>query len=317
MEENHDQIKALFIRLTEGKSTPAERLQLLEYLRHNPQAEAVPEVEELQRDNWPLMPEWAAEAVMASILQKAPAARVLPLWKRTWVKVAAVVLPIIGIAALAMMHYGKGEAFQHYVNTGKSVQTILLADGTSVSLNQRARLSVSTAGGREVWLEGEAFFSVQQQAAAPFVVHTANALDVTVLGTAFNVNARKTNTQVVLNAGRVKVGAGGENILLRPGEMADYNAATGKLTKQPADTLLHTSWKYDLIAFKAQPMEAVMDTLEKQYGIEVVFDRPEAAALLFTGYLASNDLPQAINTLEEAFTLKITLHNNQLHVNIK
>ncbi len=315
MEENQEQIKSLFIRLAEGEATPGERARLLEYLRHNPQPEAIPSVEELpEGDGWPQMPGWAAEAVITSILHQAPVERTLPLWKRGWVKIAAAALPVIGVTALALF-YPREPALKRYANDTKNVQTIRLADGSEVNLNQRARLSVSTKGGREVWLEGEAFFSIRQDASQPFTVHAADALDVTVLGTAFNVNTQQGKTQVVLNSGRVKVEKDGAHMVLSPGEMADYDAVSGKLLRQRADTLLHTSWKYDLIPFKARPLKEVMEQLKEQYGYEAVFDHADAENLVFTGYLASNNLPQALTTLEQTFTLKITLRNNQLHVN--
>ncbi len=318
MEDKHREIKALFIRLANGNSTPAERLQILDYLRDAPSPEAIPTVEELQpAGEWPEIPEWAAEAVMASILQQAAATRIVPFRKRSWVKIAAALVPIAGITSLMMLYYSRRDALKHYVNNSRAVQTIQLADGTLIHLNQQARLSVSAKDGREVWLEGEAFFSVQQQAARPFVVHAVNMLDVTVLGTAFNVNAKKEKTQVVLNAGSVKVGAGKAEMVLRPGEMADYDAGTGRLLRQPADTLLYTSWKYDLIAFRAQSLKDVLQKLKEQYGYDVVFEQPDVEKLIFTGYLASNDLPQALTTLEQAFSIKIRLQNNQIYVNTK
>ncbi|MBO9155323.1 FecR family protein [Chitinophaga sp. GCM10012297] len=316
MDENQDHIKSLFIRLAEGKSTPGERLQLLEYLRRNPSPQALPELEELaNEDSWPLMPGAEAENILARILRQEEPAIVRPMRKRNWLKIAAAALPVIGVAGLALWLAKEPRRIQ-YANDTKSVQTIRLSDGSIVSLNQQARVSVS-ADGRETWLEGEAFFSVQPSDKKPFTVHTAHSLDVTVLGTAFNVNAQKNGTQVVLNAGRVKVGTGETQMVLNPGEMADYHAATGKLLRQQADTLLFTSWKYDLIAFKARPLKEVMEKLGEQYGIGVVFDHAGAENLVFTGYLSSNDLPQALLTLEQAFTLKITLLDKQLHVNIK
>ncbi|GEP97453.1 FecR family protein [Chitinophaga cymbidii] len=317
MEEKQDHIKKLFIRLAAGTCTPEERRQILGYLRHNPSPEAIPSVEELQPDgSWPEMPAWAAEAVLTSILYRSGAIRrIKPFWKRTWVRAAAVIVPAIAIASLIALQYSPKNALQHYENGTRTVQTIELEDGTIIKLNQQARLSVNLKNSREVWLNGEAFFTVEQQASRPFVVHAGGKLDVTVLGTSFNVNTKEEKTQVVLNSGSVKVGSARQSIILRPGEMADYDAATGKLSAQPADTLRYTSWKYDLIAFREQSLKTVMRQLGEQYGYEAVFDHTGAEDLLFTGYLPSNDLQQALTTLEQAFSLKIHLQNNQIHVN--
>ncbi|WP_168208860.1 FecR family protein [Chitinophaga sp. XS-30] len=314
MSEDQNEIKKIFIRLADGKSTPEERAQLLAYLQHQPSLNAIPTVEELPPDeSWPVMPDWAAEAVLTSILNLPVTTPVIPLWKRTWIKIAAAVIPVAGIALLVTLQYNRKNNLRHYSNSSRAVQTIQLGDGTVISLNQRARLSVNTSN-REVWLQGEAFFSVKQQAAKPFIVHASGSLDVTVLGTAFNVNAKDEKTQVVLNSGSIKVDAGEQTMILQPGEMADYNTSTQRLSRQKADTLLYTSWKYDLIAFRGDPLSVVMQKLGEQYGHEVVFDYPDAANLPFTGYLASNDLQQALTTLEQTFALNIQLQNNRLYV---
>jgi ferric-dicitrate binding protein FerR (iron transport regulator) len=315
MADNRNEIKQLFIRLADGKCTPEERAQLLTYLQQHPSPDAIPSVEELQPDeHWPVMPEWAAEAVLTSILYQPAITQATTFWKRPWVRVAAAVLPLAGIAMFVTLQYTHKDRLKHYTNSTKAVQTIQLEDGTVINLNRDARLSVNTSNSREVWLRGEAFVSVEQKAAQPFVVHAANALDITVLGTAFNVNAKEKKVQVILNSGKVKVGAGKESMVLQPGEMADFDAATQKLSRQKVDTLLYTSWKYDLMAFRAQPLQEVMQKLGEQYGYEVVFDDPDVAHLPFTGYLASNNLQQALTTLEETFTLNIHLQNNQIHV---
>lgn len=77
-------------------------------------------------------------------------------------------------------------------------RVVELPDHSVVSLNANSTLRFRNDWSqantlREVWLDGEAFFSVQKQegAAGPakFIVHT-NDLDVEVLGTRFNVSNR-------------------------------------------------------------------------------------------------------------------------------
>ncbi len=60
------------------------------------------------------------------------------------------------------------------------------------------------AKSREVWIEGEAFFSVKPSSVPrAFLVHTASNMNVEVLGTTFNVVDRHGRMQVVLNSGKV------------------------------------------------------------------------------------------------------------------
>lgn len=89
---------------------------------------------------------------------------------------------------------------------------LVLADGSVVYMNSASRLKYPvrfTGGERLVELEGEAYFEVTKNEAHPFVVRTKR-LDVTVLGTGFNVMAyrKDARTEVTLVNGKVDVTSG-------------------------------------------------------------------------------------------------------------
>lgn len=314
------------MKLADGKATQEERLQLLLWLEKAPEPDAFPSVEELWTPGKePVMPATAAANTWAAIMQHTPATTVVPLWKRTAFRVAAALIPIIGLASLAIFYYREKNDRRVFVNNTKQVQTIQLEDGTVIRLNQHSRLTVNASFSkqqqREAWLEGEAFFTVQHQAAKPFTVHAANLMDINVLGTSFNVNTTNGNAAVVLNEGSVKVNAGTANeavsLLLKPGEKASFNAQTRVLSRQKVDTLFQTSWKYNLLAFKSEPLKVVMQRLGEQYGYEVAFEEERMEQLLFTGYLPSDNLQQAILTIEQSFNLEFFLQHKIIHVNNK
>jgi transmembrane sensor len=116
--------------------------------------------------------------------------------------VAAALIPFIGLASLAIIYYREKDNRRHFVNNTRQVQTIQLEDGTVIRLNQRSSITVNKSftqhQHREVWLNGEAFFTVQHQAAQPFVVHAASGVDINVLGTAFNEHTAKGTASVLL-----------------------------------------------------------------------------------------------------------------------
>lgn len=87
-------------------------------------------------------------------------------------------------------------------------------------MNSESRLKypvVFTGKNRMVELEGEAYFDVSKDEEHPFVVCTEQ-LDVTVLGTGFNVMAykRDSRTEVTLVKGKVDVKSGEINEILTP-----------------------------------------------------------------------------------------------------
>lgn len=161
-----------------------------------------------------------------------------------------------------------------------STLTYTLPDGSSVELNGGARLtyprSLATISlleddRRSVVLQGEAYFEVESLR-RPFVVNTTSA-EVEVLGTAFSVRTdRASRTHVALAEGRVQVkgrtGAGSPVTLL-PGQAVRVEASGA--VSPPADTSLErvTAWRYGGFAATAQPLPAILEALEQQFGAPI------------------------------------------------
>lgn len=165
-------------------------------------------------------------------------------------------------------------------------RTVQLPDGSQVELNSATRLRVASrfentlhgeSNARRVRLEGEAFFSVADDS-RPFVVETNDAL-VRVTGTQFNVRARggtsEAGTRVTLVEGAVAVTArtaDAESVTLDvPGAAAHVGASPGAVSstrhEQRLDHVL--AWRRQGFAFIDTPVDAILDELERRFGVEV------------------------------------------------
>ncbi|MEO0333197.1 MAG: FecR family protein, partial [Bacteroidota bacterium] len=176
--------------------------------------EAIALVNQLQVQQKPLSPSYVREQlamVYAKIDQRARQAPVALPWYRTSVfRYAA--SGIVLLLASALFYFYQTTSDYVYETAYQETQTIQLKDGTEVVLNANSSLRVpsklETAAVREVWLDGEAFFTVSSSVVSDepqqFVVHTSQ-LAVEVLGTVFNVKSRSGGTQVLLEEGSVRV----------------------------------------------------------------------------------------------------------------
>ena len=93
-----------------------------------------------------------------------------------------------------------------------------LPDGSVATLNAQSSISYEPgewSSARRVELNGEAFFEVKK--GTPFLVKTPYG-DVQVLGTSFNVDARKDHFSVACFTGSVRVVAASRSQVLSPGE---------------------------------------------------------------------------------------------------
>ncbi len=93
------------------------------------------------------------------------------------------------------------------VFASEGVQEISLSDGSVVTLNDQTILTYPVqfdGNQRTLQLQGEAFFSVEEDKERPFRIQ-AGPITVTVLGTEFNVNTTEEFVEVSVSSGRVEV----------------------------------------------------------------------------------------------------------------
>jgi hypothetical protein len=138
----------------------------------------------------------------------------------------------------------------HTTHDGEK-QKIILPDGSRVFLNSNSTLAYNhdwkDSEKRKVRLSGEAFFQVREKAhqgrKVKFAVMTKN-IEVEVVGTEFDVNTRNEQTQVFLNSGRVnlKIPEKQQTVPMRPGEIMEYDPATGRLISRKSGQSSLISW---------------------------------------------------------------------------
>lgn len=181
--------------------------------------------------------------------------------------------------------------------------TVILADGTTIHLNAGSRLAYPvrfTGNRRIVTLEGEAYFEVRKDEEHPFVVRTRFG-EVTVLGTAFNVNAYQDASAcyTTLVNGKVSFSAPEQKpITLLPGEQAI--ASLQGVEKQEVDVEEYVGWAKGLYTFNDRPLGEIMSTFERWYDVRVHYETPALRKLMYSGNLKRNG---TINSFLDALEL--------------
>ena len=161
------------------------------------------------------------------------------------------------------------------------------ADGTLVCLNARSKLRfpVQFSGiTRKVELEGEGYFQVVRNEEMPFVV-SASGVNITVLGTEFNVSNYPENedVQTTLIKGKVQVTLS-ENMdgyTLHPGEQVVYNKESGEVTVVNVDVSYVTAWREGRLRFRDRPLKEIMDFISRWYDVDVVYEDEVVKNYLF------------------------------------
>jgi|GEM_PF-551946 len=167
---------------------------------------------------------------------------------------------------------------------------LVLPDGSEVWLNSSSILQIPASfqtSSREVFLTGEAYFKVANQAALPFTVHTDN-LDIRVLGTEFNVNTfDRTQTVTSLFSGAIEARVNDNRMRLSPGFEAV--ATTEGLLSRAFDPTTTATWRVGIYHFENEPLKRLLPVLERWYGKRIRMADPALAAMKLSGAIHKSD----------------------------
>jgi transmembrane sensor len=271
---------------------------------------AVPE--ELQRENWS-----GVEAAIRRQAERTPV-RTMP-WGAL-MAAATLLLAVAGIWWFEARTANKPLIAEVRTGYGE-VKHILLPDSSVVILNAHSSMRIpqqwtdEDKDGRQVWLEGEAYFEVQKKASThqKFVVHT-DKVDVIVLGTKFNVNTRRQHAIVALEEGKVElaVHGAGESVLekpasmlLRPGQVVVVGEEEKVKVNNDKDVTSHSGWSRNEFHFDNTSLEEIGRLIEDTYGYKIEATDTSLLQRSVSGDLRAANVEELVRVLE--FTLKLTM----------
>jgi len=210
----------------------------------------------------------------------------------------------------------------------------VLPDGTQVWLNADTKISYGKsfgAGSREVTLTGEAYFDVIKDASKPFIVHT-DAMDVIVLGTAFNVSAYKgeMQTEATLIRGAVEVSLKkyhDKKVMLKPFEKLSVKNTPSvvtkkeqkpqletamftlsKISKVPLDSgSVETQWVQNRLVFANSTLEEIAVRLARWYDVNITITNQALKQTKYSAEFDNATLDEVMQSLKLAgrFSYKI------------
>ncbi|GAA5521036.1 FecR domain-containing protein [Aliifodinibius salicampi] len=203
-------------------------------------------------------------------------------------------------------------------------KTIKLNDGSSIILNAHSNLVYSVDPGDsnavEVFLDGEAHFSVEKRGNpedSPFKVRTSGGY-VKVMGTEFVVSTRNQDTQVVLEEGSVALtpmnSGNREMTIMKPGELAEFNADSKSIKTRLVNTDVYSSWTTYQLVFDKTPLDEVMDRLENTFGVKVVVRQADLYERTISGAIDNSSLEVITSALSNTLDTPIIVKDDAVYV---
>ncbi|RDK88323.1 FecR family protein [Marinirhabdus gelatinilytica] len=218
-------------------------------------------------------------------------------WKKTLLQIASVL--VIGLA----VYYGFFNTQATHIKTVAAQKTtISLPDNSTVLLNTASTITYhedSWEKERELQLDGEAFFKVAK--GKKFDVKTSQGI-VSVLGTQFNVKQRGTLFEVSCYEGIVQVSYAKTVKKLLAGDTFRIDAGI-----EYSGTTNHEApqWTNNRSSFKSVKFQYVLEELERQYNIKVVYEGDKQTRF-FTGAFVQDNLENALQSVTAPLGLTYT-----------
>ena len=233
------------------------------------------------------------ERSLRQFKRRTHAGRRIPL-RRVAVRIAAVLLA--GGFTTVSLSKRLAQPVTVVTQLGERSQ-VVLPDGTKVWLNSSSSVEYVApffSRQRRVKMEGEAYFEVEHDRRAPFVVST-NGLDIEVLGTRFNIRNDDNEHRVttVLLEGAVKAYASGReqaSVRLHPAQQLVFDTRTHamRLTDCPSAER-SINWIDGRFCFEHDTFGEIVAELKRYYNVDIRFMDTRLRDMRFSGNFRVED----------------------------
>ena len=265
-----------------------------------------------------------AEKKLLKRIEQEEAQRNRKLFIAKWRRYAALIAIVILTGSGLGYWFLATDAYKDMIvesATDGNVKEITLPDGTKVWLNNGTTIKYADklAGKeRNVHIEGEAYFEVVKDPQKPFIVQS-DVMQVKVLGTTFNFKNDNTCrvAEATLIEGEVEV-KGNNNegmIILSPGQRAELNKSTGRLTVKQVNARLDGVWRNDLIPFEQADLFTITQTLERFYNVKIILSPNVRSDVTYSGVLKKkNTIESVLSSLKNSIPINYKIVGNNIFI---
>lgn len=333
----------LLVRYFSGEGSEADVQAVRRWIAADPAHAAVVEgLREAWRIAGEAQPEWDVEEALAAVRARGATrvGDVVPLasrrtrpanltllrpaparWRVMATRIAAGIAIVAG-AGLVWRAAGPGAvdtapvvAMRTFTTANAEQATVALSDGSRVILGPASTLRVPERfgpDGRNVSLDGEAYFEVAHDTTRPFTV--ASGIGLTrVLGTKFGVRARAEDgeVRVVVAEGRVSLaprdttgGAGGAPVILAAGDLGRLAPNGAPEAVRQVDVTRYLGWTEGRLVFVDAPLPEVLAELNRWYDVEFRLGDPALARRHLTTSFQHETIAQVLDVLRASLDVR-------------
>jgi len=298
-----------------GEASPGEEQAVSEWMNEN---SANKEYYNQLKKIWDSSKELAVESTVDvdmawerfqhRVTKKEPAVKAIKNKGFSRMKVAASIILIAGVGiATYFIATREAEPKEIFAQTQQNVLIDTLSDGSVVTLNKRSTITYPSkfkGSKRAVALKGEAFFNITPDKKKPFVI-SVNDVQVTVVGTSFNVKSENGNTEVIVETGIVQVAKAGKTVELVAGEKIMLSANDSSATKEPVTDKLYNYYRSKVFVCDNTPLWKLVQVINEAYDAKISIGRKELYNMPLTAPFNNESLDKVLEIIH--LTLDVTV----------
>jgi len=234
-----------------------------------------------------------------------------------WIAAVAASLLLMAVSAIMILH--DGSTATAYATKIGGLKTVMLKDGSIITLNTDTQISVALSSSeRRILLEhGEAYFDVAKNKKRPFIVVVGKDT-VRAVGTAFNIKRRAEVTKVTVMEGIVEVktkassntsdNQGDSNMIVplkAGGDMVLNPDGIHQTQLQPSEIEHTASWRTGMIHFDGEKLGSIVEELQYYATKEIIFANDEVRNIIVGGSFDTTNVSSFLKGLELAFPISV------------
>lgn len=203
---------------------------------------------------------------------------------------------------------------QMFVTGTAKREQFILEDGTSIAANASTSLEVtfSETSRRVTMTQGEAFFDVAKHPNRPFEISTKFG-EITVLGTAFNIDTDSMGAEIRVFEGVVSVASNGRNIELTVGQQVVADSLGNLTSVTNFNAQVEEDWMAGTLRADNMSMRRIVDRMNR-YTDKPIYLAPGIAQRSVTGAFSLSRPTESLKLLSELYDLRIEENHNSYYL---
>ena len=226
----------------------------------------------------------------------------------SWMRIAASVILVVGLGVITYFLVNQTtEAKEMIAQSGQNILVDTLPDGSVITLNKKSTITYPSkfkGNTRDIALKGEAFFNVKPDKKKPFII-SVNNVEVTVVGTSFNIKSENGNTEVVVETGIVRVTKSGKTVELIAGEKIVMPAGDSMATKEAVTDKLYNYYRTKQFVCDDTPLWKLVQVLNEAYDANIVIGSKELNDKKLTTTFNNESLDQVLEVIHLTFDITV------------